>query len=87
MRHRSRSTPKGRGTKLGVRLGNAKAAAESLPLVHTKTGNCWATAVIYQCKPCASHLLYNPACGTCHDHNQPRGLCKICLPCRRCEAE
>ena len=49
--------------------------------VHSRTGNCWLPAVIYDCRKCKPDSL----CDVCHLHFEPRGDCSRCLRCTLCD--
>jgi hypothetical protein len=47
---------------------------------HNLQGNCWHTP--YSCAKCGGEL-----CDVCHKHDEPRGECTECPPCKGCEYE
>jgi hypothetical protein len=66
---------------------NPSAGQPSGAVKHTRTGNCWASEVIYGCRKCGSAAMEIPACDVCHKHEAPRGLCEECPPCPVCDKE
>ena len=50
-------------------------------LAHSKNGNCFEGS--YSCRRCGIGNL----CDVCHKHDEPRGECSTCEPCKVCEKE
>jgi hypothetical protein len=49
---------------------------------HSLKGNCWTPSAIYDCRRCGSDF-----CDVCHKHDEPRGLCSVCPPCKACDKD
>jgi len=49
---------------------------------HSLSGNCWASPV-----PCIDGCQRGAVCDVCHKHDEPRGECSECGPCKVCETE
>lgn len=51
---------------------------------HARNGNCW---LVVRGKKCPVEYCGMENCDVCHDHDEPRGECSECEPCKACERE